>query len=156
MKRLSERRSLIEKAHRISLNRQCELLSIHRSGLYYAPVPESEQNLTLLRMLDEQYFKTPFYGERRLRNLLKKAHNIRVNKKRLNRLMKLMNWQTIYRRPRTTQRNKQHPVYPYLLKDMLIERPNQVWAIDITYVPMRRGFLYLFAVIDVHTRFILN
>jgi putative transposase len=130
-------------------------LSIHRSGLYYSPVKESEENLHLMRLLDEQYFHTPFYGYRRLREWLL-AQGYTVNKKRLCRLLNVMNWQTIYRKPSTTKRNKSHAVYPYLLKGLEINRANQVWAIDITYIPMRRGFLYLFAVLDVHTRFILN
>jgi putative transposase len=152
---LEKRRSLVRSGSELSLQMQCVLLSIHRSGLYYSPVAESEENLHLMRLLDEQYFHTPFYGYRRLREwLLEQGYT--VNKKRLSRLLNVMNWQTIYRKPSTTQRNKSHAVYPYLLKGLEINRANQVWAIDITYIPMRRGFLYLFAVLDVHTRFILN
>lgn len=139
----------------ISMRRQCELLSVHRSGLYYTPAPESEQNLGLMRLMDEQYFKTPFYGIRKLTAWLRR-YGCKVNRKRVKRLMELMGWQTIYRKPNTSKPNKAHPVYPYLLKDMVIERANQVWAIDITYVPMRRGFMYLCAIIDLHTRYVVN
>ena len=152
---LSERRSMITRSSELSLQTQCRLLNIHRSGLYYSPAPESEENLAIMRLLDEQYFITPFYGERRLRRWLA-SKGYQVNKKRLRRLMELVNWQTIYRKPRTTKRDKQHPVYPYLLRDLAITHANQVWAIDITYVPMRRGFLYLCAIIDVHTRYVIN
>jgi putative transposase len=137
------------------MTRQCLLLQIHRSGLYYAPVPESEENLHLMRCMDEQYFKTPFYGIRRMTAWLRHQGH-RVNRKRVKRLMELMGWQTIYRKRNTSKANKLHPVYPYLLRDLAITRPNQVWAIDITYVPMRRGFMYLCAIIDIHTRFVVN
>lgn len=147
---------MIEKQHSpLSINAQCRLLQIHRSGLYYAPCAESEENLELMRWMDEQYLKTPFYGVRRLTAWLK-TKGYRVNRKRVRRLMKLMDWQTLYRKPNTSWKNKQHPVYPYLLKDITIERSNQVWAIDITYIPMKKGFMYLCAIIDLHTRYVLN
>ena len=139
------------------MNRQCDLLCIHRSGLYYKPVPESEENLRIMRLLDEQYLKTPFYGIRRLTKWLQKKDEFKkVNRKRVKRLMDLMGWQTLYRKPNTSWKNQQHKVYPYLLKDLVISRKNQVWGIDITYVPMRRGFMYLFAIIDLHTRYVVN
>lgn len=146
---------MIERGIEISLQRQCELLSIHRSGLYYLPAPESEENLAIMRWMDEQYFDTPFYGQRRLRSELQKKGYV-IAKTRVKRLMDLMGWQTLYRKKNTSKRNKQHPVYPYLLRELQITRANQVWAIDITYVPMRRGFLYLCAVIDLHTRYVVN
>jgi len=146
---------MVQKEINISLCRQCELLRIHRSGLYYAPVPESEENLHIMRIMDEQYFKTPFYGIRRMTAWLNR-NEYSVNHKRVKRLMALMGWQTIYRKRNTSKRNKQHPVYPYLLKDLVIDRANQVWAIDITYIPMRRGFMYLCAIIDLHTRYVIN
>lgn len=146
---------MIDRAIDISMNRQCELLCIHRSGLYYKPVAETAENLHIMRLMDEQYLKTPFYGQRRLRVWLQDQRFV-IAKTRVKRLMNLMGWQTIYRRKNTSKRNKQHPVYPYLLKDLKIERPNQVWAIDITYVPMRRGFMYLCAIIDLHTRYVVN
>ncbi len=146
---------MTEKNIDICLYRQCELLCIHRSGLYYKPVSETEENLQLMRMMDEQYFKTPFYGIRRLTAWLnQKGHP--VNRKRVKRLMELMGWQTIYHKRNTSKRNKMHAIYPYLLKDIIISRRNQVWAIDITYIPMRRGFMYLCAIIDVHTRYVVN
>lgn len=146
---------MIQSGINISVNRQCNLLQIHRSGLYYAPVPESDDNLDLMRRMDEQYFKTPFYGIRRITAWLRKQGRL-VNRKRVKRLMGLMGWQTIYRKRNTSKPNKQHRVYPYLLRDLVIDRANQVWAIDITYVPMRKGFMYLCAIIDVHTRYVVN
>jgi putative transposase len=147
---------MIDKEHtHLSVARQCVLLSIHRSGLYYQPCAESLENLTIMRLLDEQYFKTPFYGVRRLKIWLHQQ-GFAINRKRLMRLMKKMGWQTLFRRKGTSDPNKQNRIYPYLLRGLCIERPNQVWAMDITYVPMRKGFMYLCAVIDLHTRFVLN
>lgn len=155
LKSLTDRRNMVEKAVDISMSRQCELLDIHRSGLYYQPVSESQENLTIMRLMDEQYFKTPFYGVRRLTCWLRNQ-GFSINPKRVKRLMDLMGWQTFYRKKNTSRRNKENPVYPYLLKGLNITHSNQVWAIDITYVPMRRGFMYLCAVIDLHTRYLLN
>lgn len=155
LKPLFERRNMIERGLEISMTRQCELVSIHRSGLYYQPVPESEENLKIMRLMDEQYFHTPFYGVRRTTQWLRNQ-GYEINPKRTKRLMELMSWQTVYRKKNTSKRNKLHPVYPYLLKGLDINRANQVWAIDITYVPMRRGFMYLVAIIDVHTRYVIN
>lgn len=139
----------------ISMNRQCELLGIHRSGLYYTARPESEENLLIMRMLDEQYFKTPFYGLPKLTEWLR-GKGFMINPKRTDRLMKLMGWQTLYRKPNTSWKNKAHAIYPYLLKDLPITELNQAWGIDITYVPMKKGFLYLCAIIDLHTRYVVN
>ncbi len=139
----------------LSISGQCALLGIHRSGLYYRPCAESEENLALMRRLDEQYFKTPFYGIRRLHALLVSEGYV-INRKRMARLMGLVGWRTLYRSRRTTTRSKTHPVYPYLLKDLKIDRINQVWAMDITYIPMRRGFLYLTAIIDVASRYVVG
>lgn len=108
-----------------------------------------------MRLLDEQYYATPFYGVRRLKVWLQRQ-GITVNRKRLLRLMNQMGWQTLFRRKSTSDPDKQNKVYPYLLKGLQIERANQVWATDITYVPMHKGFMYLCAVIDLHTRFVLN
>jgi len=134
---------------------QCELLSIHRSGLYYKPVSENEENLHLMRLMDEQYLKTPFYGEPKLTVWLKNQ-GYGVNHKRVERLMKLMGWQTLFRKPNTSKPGKRRLIYKYLLKGLKIDHSNQVWAVDITYVPMRKGFLYLCAIVDLHTRYILN
>ena len=156
MKPVAERRLMVDKGYsRLSVVRQCDLLGIHRSGLYYQPCAESQENLDVMRMLDEQYFKTPFYGVRRLRVWLQNQGYL-INRKRLLRLMRQMGWQTLFRRKSTSDPDKQNRVYPYLLKGLLIERANQVWATDITYVPMKKGFMYLCAVIDLHTRFVLN
>jgi putative transposase len=153
---MRERRAMVERDHnRLSILRQCRALSIHRSGLYYAPVEESSENLQIMRLLDEQYFLTPFYGVRRITEWLReKGYNI--NRKRVKRLMDLMGWQTIFRQKLTTKRRKGDPVFPYLLRGLEINRKNQAWAIDITYVPMRRGFMYLCAIIDLHTRYVVN
>jgi len=108
-----------------------------------------------MRIMYEQYFKTPFYGIRRITAWLnRQGHH--VNRKRTKRLMELMGWQTIYRKRNTSKRNKEHPVYPYLLKDLSIDHRNQVWVIDITYIPMRRGFMYLCAIIELYTRYVVN
>jgi len=139
----------------LSIAHQCRMLGVHRSGLYYKPCSESQENLTILHLLDEQYFKTPFYGVRKLSVWLK-GQGFNVNRKRVKRLMELMGWQTLYRRTNTSKPDKQNRLYPYLLKDLPVTRANQVWAMDITYVPMRRGFMYLSAVIDLHTRYVLN
>jgi putative transposase len=139
----------------LSLSRQCDLLEIHRSGLYYSPVPECAENLMLMRLIDEQYYKTPFYGLRKVTAWLKSLGH-HVNKKRVKRLMDLVGWQTIFRRPRTTIATPGHKVYPYLLKNLPIERVNQVWAMDISYVPMKTGFMYLTAIIDLHSRYVVQ
>jgi putative transposase len=147
---------MIDKDHPVfSVSRQCSLLGLHRSGLYYKPSLESEENLEILRKLDEQYLQTPFFGARRLKAwLLRQGYQI--NRKRMRRLMEVWGWQTIYRRPRTTIPQPGVYKYPYLLKDLLINRVNQVWAMDITFVPMRRGYMYLCAIIDVHSRYVVN
>jgi putative transposase len=139
----------------LSISTQCQLLTLTRSSLYYIPSGESEENLAIMRQLDEQYFSTPFYGVLRLTALLILA-GFNVNKKRVRRLMKLMNWQTIYREPHTTISNKKHYKYPYLLRGLKIERCNQVWAMDITYIPMKTGFMYLTAIIDLHSRYVVQ
>jgi putative transposase len=140
---------------KLSIVKQCKLLEIHRSGLYYKPVGESEQNLRIMRILDEQYLKTPFYGVRRLTKWLNES-GIKVNHKRTKRLMNVMGWQTFFCKKLLTQRRKGDPVFPYLLKGLDVARKNQVWAIDITYIPMKHGFMYLCAIIDVYSRYVLN
>lgn len=153
---MSERRKMIDQQHSsLSISRQCDLLNLHRSGLYYRPVGESEENLHLMRLMDEQYFKTPFYGVRRLTAWLRQQ-GYQVNPKRVSRLMKLINWQTVYRKPNTSKPGKGDKIYAYLLKGLKISRINQVWAMDITYVPMNKGFMYLCAIIDVHSRYVVN
>lgn len=139
----------------MSVVNQCRLLEIHRSGLYYKPRGESLENLKIMQLLDKQYFHTPFYGCRKLTFWLKDL-GYDVNRKRIRRLMKIINWQTIYREPKTTVSNKEHKKYSYLLKGLEITHKNHVWATDITYIPMKKGFMYLSAIIDLHTRYVLN
>jgi putative transposase len=147
---------MIEKEEeQLSQVKQCELLTVSRSGLYYEPVAESAENLVVMRVLDEQYLSTPFYGVERLLVLLV-ALGYRINRKRVRRLMKLVGWRTIYCTPRTTKADPAAYKYPYLLRGLKIERRNQVWEIDITYVPMKHGFMYLCAVIDVYSRYVVG
>jgi putative transposase len=156
MKPVKERKAMVEKEDKeISISKQCEVLSIHKSGLYYMPILEKEENLKIMELLDKQYFETPFYGALRLTAWLQRQ-GFEINIKRVRRLMKTMDWRTIYREPKTTIANKLHHKYPYLLKDLKIERANQVWATDITYVPMKKGFMYLCAIMDLHSRKVLN
>lgn len=155
MRTLEQRRLMVDHCSELSLTKQCDLLTIHRSGLYYKPLSECDENLGIMRKLDEQYFKTPFYGVLRLTALLQ-HEGYKINEKRTRRLMKLIHWQTIYREPKTTISNLTHYKYPYLLKGLKIERNNQVWAMDITYIPMHKGFMYLAAIIDLHSRYVVN
>jgi putative transposase len=139
----------------LSVIRQCKLLDISRSGLYYQPAGISDEDLTLMKLIDRQYLATPFYGTRRIAAWLKNQ-GYRVNRKRVRRLMQVMGLKAIYRHPRTSQPAPGHKIYPYLLSGMEITRPNQVWAADITYIPMARGFLYLVAIIDWYSRYVLS
>jgi len=139
----------------LSVARQCTLLDISRSGLYYQPKGIGEEDLTLMKLIDRQYLATPFYGTRKMAAWLK-SQGQRVNRKRVRRLMRTMGLKAIYRRPRTSKPAPGHTIYPYLLGGMKITRPNQVWAADITYIPMARGFLYLVAIIDWYSRYVLS
>lgn len=134
---------------------QCELLGLNRSSLYYEPATETIEYLNLMRRIDEQYLKTPFYGNRRMTAWLTRLGE-EVNRKRVSRLMGLMGLEALHPRPRTTTRNPDHKVYPYLLRDVTIERRNQVWSTDVTYLPLNQGFMFLAAVIDWHSRFVLS
>ena len=138
-----------------SVRRQCELLGLARASLYLEPLGESAENLELMRLIDEQYLKTPFFGSRRMVLWLAKQGRV-VNRKRVRRLMQLMGVEAIYPKPKTSRRNHEHRVYPYLLRDMRVVRPNQVWASDITYIPMEHGFLYLAAVLDWYSRYVVS
>ncbi len=152
---LDTKRALIEREHpTLSIRRQCTLLGLNRSTLYYQPATESAFNLHLMRLIDEQYLQTPFYGWPRMTAHLRRQ-GYQVNSKRIRRLMQLMGLQAIYPKPRTTVAAQDHQVYPYLLRHLEITRPNQVWSADITYVPMRRGFMYLVAVLDWFSRYVL-
>ena len=125
----------------MSITRQCELIGLPRSTWYYEPEPETAENLHLMRLLDEQYTHTPFYGSRRMAVWLQR-HGCNVNRKRVQRLMRLMGLEAIYPKPRTTVTGRGHQVYPYLLRNLEITRPDQVWSADITYVPMPCGVVY--------------
>ena len=141
--------------HQWSVRQQCELLSLNRSTWYYAAAAESEENLCLMRLIDEQYLRRPFFGSRRMAVWLESIGHV-VNRKRVQRLMRLMGIEALYPKPRTTQNNPEHRIFPYLLRDVAIVRPDQVWSTDITYVPMPRGFMYLTAVIDWYSRYVLS
>jgi putative transposase len=139
----------------LSVARQCSLLDISRSGLYYQPVGIRQQDLALMKLIDRQYLATPFYGARRMAAWLRSQH-YKANRKRVRRLMQTMGLAAIYRRPRTSVPAHGNKVYPYLLRGIDVTRPNQAWAADITYIPMERGFLYLVAIIDWHSRYVLS
>ncbi|MCI0754814.1 IS3 family transposase [Teichococcus vastitatis] len=153
---LKRRRQMIEPEHpRLSIVRQCELVSISRSGFYRYPAGESPLNLELMRLIDAQFLETPWYGSRQMaRHLRREGYT--VGRKRMRRLMARMGLVPIYQRPRTTMPHPEHRVFPYLLRELVIDRPNQVWCADLTYIPMRRGFLYLVAVMDWATRKVLS
>jgi putative transposase len=138
----------------LSIRRQCELIGLHRSTLYYEPAQESALNLELMRLIDEQYLKTPFYGWPRMLVTLQRQ-GYAVNHKRVRRLMQLMGLQAIHAKAKTTVRGAGHKVYPYLLPGLEITHTNQVWSADITYLPLPRGFMYLVAVMDWFSRYVL-
>ena len=134
----------------MTIRQQCELLGLARSTYYYQPRPESAENLRLMRQLDELYLDCPFFGSRRM------AVTLGVNRKRMQRLMGILGIEALYPKPNLSRPAPGHEIYPYLLRDVSIERPNHVWSTDITYVPMRGGFLYLVAVMDWFSRFVLS
>lgn len=158
MKQISERRELVEREHpKLSIVQQCLLLSIHRSGLYYQAQRESKLNEELMLLMDKHYLEHPYKGAPRMHTWLTKDLGYQVSRNRVNRLYyKVMGLRAVMPGPHTSKRCKEHAVYPYLLRDLKITRPNQVWATDITYIPMAKGFMYLAAVIDVHSRMILS
>jgi putative transposase len=152
---LERRRQMIEPDHpQLSVVRQCKLVSISRSGFYHRPTGETALNLKLMRLIDAQILETPWYGSRQMARHLRREDYV-IGRKRIRRLMAKIGLAAIYQRPRTTVPNPEHRIFPYLLREMVIERPNQVWCADITYLPMRRGFLYLVAVMDWATRKVL-
>ena len=153
---VERRRQLIDPGHLgLSIMRQCDLVSVSRSTFYREPTPETALNLTLMRLVDEQFLETPWYGSRQMARYLRRQGHA-VGRERVRRLMAKMGLSAIYQRPRTTIPHPAHRTYPYLLREMTIDRPNQVWCTDITYIPMRRGFLYLVAVMDWSTRKVLS
>ena len=148
---------MIEKEHpEISMNRQCDLLTIHRSGLYYQPEKNTKLNRELMRLIDEQYLNKPYYGVYRMWEWLQKDKGYKVNIKRVRRLYRLMGLEAIGPKPNTSKPSPGHTVYPYLLRNLPVTHSNHVWATDLTYVPMANGFLYLMAIIDLKSRYVLN
>jgi putative transposase len=151
-----ERRAMVEKQHsQLSVKAQCKLLSIHRSGLYYQPCGESSLNLHLMRRIDEHFLKHPYKGTRRMAEWLKEA-GYEINRKRIQKLYRKMGLEVLYPKPDLSKADKKKYKYPYLLKGAHIGKPNDAWAIDITYIPMAKGFMYLAAIIDLHSRYVVN
>jgi putative transposase len=145
---------MIDRSHALPVKHQAQLLNLSRSGVYYQPVPVSDADLALMRRIDELHLEHPFAGSRMLKKLLC-AEGFEVGRTHVRTLMRRMGVEAIYRRPRTSQPHPDHQVFPYLLRDKTIDRPNQVWALDITYLPMKRGFVYLVAVLDWASRKVL-
>jgi putative transposase len=145
---------MIDTRHDLPISRQAELLSVSRASVYYLPKPTSEADLALMRRMDQLHLDHPFAGSRMLRDLLRLA-GISVGRKHVSSLMKKMGMEALYRKANTSKRHAAHRIYPYLLRGLTIDRPNQVWAMDTTYIPMRRGFVYLSAVLDWATRRVL-
>jgi putative transposase len=139
----------------LSVRRQCELLRVSRSGLYYEPEPTSPEQLALMRRVDELHLKYPFYGSRKLSDALGKE-GFDANRKRIQRLMRLMGMEAVAPKPKTSEPHPEHVAYPYLLRGLRISRVNQVWATDITYIPMKTGFVYLVAIMDWYSRHVLS
>lgn len=153
---MKERRALVDvDASGPSMRRQCELLRVNRSSLYYEPVPTDPEELALMRRIDELHLKHPFYGSRSLARELSRDGDP-VNRKRVQRLMRVMGIESVAPKPKTSEPAPEHPTYPYLLRNLEICRPNQVWCSDITYIPMAHGFLYLVAIMDWYSRRVLS
>ena len=146
---------MIDRSHDLPLSRQARTLNLSRSSLYYRPRPVSAEDLAIMRRIDELHLEHPFAGSRMLRDLLR-GEGVQIGRARVTRMMRRMGIKAIYRRPNTSKPEPGHRIYPYLLRGLPVERPNQVWATDITYIPMARGFVYLAAVIDWHTRRVLS
>ena len=158
MKSIKEKRSMVDRSDcGLSIAKQCRLLGIHRSGLYYQPREASELNLELMRLIDEHYLDHPYKGAYRMHVWLTKDQGYEVSRNRIERLYyQIMGLQSLLPGPHTSKRCKDHAVYPYLLRELDIRYPNQVWATDITYIPMRKGYLYLTAFIDLYSRYVLS
>ncbi len=155
---LAERREVIQKDHsKLSIRQQCNLLNLNRSSLYYDPVHTSDLNLELMEKIDKHYLENPFKGARRMHVYLTKDLGYKVSLNRIERLYyRVMGLQAIFPGPHTSKRNKEHKVYPYLLRNLKIIRPNQVWATDISYIPMPSGYLYLSAIKDLYSRYVVQ
>ena len=145
---------MMSKDHKLSVRRQCVLLTLARSTLYYQPKGESAENLRFMEIIDKQFLETPWYGSRQMARYMKR-NNHTCGRHRVRRLMRLMRWVPIYQEPNTSKKHPQHKIWPYLLRNVVINRSNQVWCADITYIPMQRGFLYLVAIVDWHSRKVL-
>lgn len=153
---LEEKRALINPLDTVlSINQQCALLGLARSSYYYDHQPESAYNLGLMRLIDKQYMRRPFYGSRRMKDWLRMQGH-RVCRDRVRRLMRLMGVEAIYPKPRLSIKEKEHHIYPYLLRDLTIDHADQVWAADITYIRLRRGFAYLVAIMDWYSRYVVS
>jgi putative transposase len=150
-----ERRDMIELQPQLSIAQQCKLLDVSRSSFYYRPQPGRMVDLEMMRLIDEQYLRTPFYGTRSMTTYLRRQGHL-INRKRVRRMMRLMGLVSIAPKPNTSKPHPAHKIYPYLLKGLEVNRPNQVWATDITYVPLERGFLYLVAIMDWYSRKVLS
>ena len=146
---------MIDRTHELSLTRQARILKLSRSGLYYHPRPVSGADLTIMRRIDELHLDHPSSGSRMLRDLLN-AEGVTIGRQHVRTLMKRMGIEALYRRPNTSKPAPGHKIYPYLLRDLKIDRPNQVWATDITYIPMAHGFIYLTVVLDWFSRRVLS
>ena len=140
----------------ISIGRQCELVGLSRAGYYYAPQDESRENQAIMRLIDEKYTEHPFYGVRRMTEWLRREKGHEINPKRVRRLMRLMRLEAIYPKPRLSTPGEGHKIYPYLLRNIAVVRPDQVWSTDITYIRLRGGFIYLVAIIDWFSRFVIS
>jgi len=153
---IEQRKKLIEKdSQQITLKRQAQLLDISRSCLYYQP-KENEQNIVIMSLIDQIYTKYPFFGSRTIRKWLRIYHQITIGREKAQRLMRLMGLEAIYPKKRTSFANKENKVYPYLLRGLTIDRPNQVWSTDITYVRLERGWAYLIAIMDWYSRYVID
>jgi putative transposase len=152
---MAERKAMIDRDHRLPVSRQAKALGISRGSVYYLPKPTSPADLALMWRIDELYLEHPFAGARMLRDLLRQEGR-RVGRKHVATLMARMGIAALYRKPNTSRRAPQHAVYPYLLRNLAVTTPNQVWAMDITYLPMKRGFVYLTVVLDWATRRVLS
>lgn len=153
---VEQRRGLIEEDHpQLSVRRQCELLGLNRSTWYYQPAAESAENLAVMQLIDKEYTAHPFYGSRKMTKWLQEVMKLEVNRKRVQRLMRLMGLAAIYPKPKLSLPGQGHKVFPYLLRDVKIERVNQVWSTDITYIGLPGGFMYLAAIIDWYSRYVI-
>lgn len=152
---MKARRRLVGSDDETSVRRQCELLGVSRSSVYYVPVEPDAEELELMRRIDEIHLEFPFYGSRSIARELR-GKGYRANRKRVQRLMRVMGLESVAPKPNTSKPNEEHPVYPYLLRGVTISRPNQVWATDITYIPLARGSAYLVAIMDWHSRRVLS